>query len=103
MTCIKQTVKATIITLKGAEFVGTNACNNPQEVCPRDLRGFSSGEGYYLCKLICEQVSHAEVAAIENAGEACKGAVLVLEGHTYACGDCMREAADAGIEDIIIK
>ena len=33
--CVKQVVRATIITPGGERFVGENLCRNPQAVCPR--------------------------------------------------------------------
>ena len=98
--CVKQNVVATLIAEEGGVFVGTNRCNNPQIVCPRDEQGMKSGDGYHLCKEICQQVSHAEVDAIAQAGDKAKGAVIYLSGHHYACGNCRStaELAAAKIE-----
>lgn len=102
MTCAKQTVKALIITPSGEKFEGTNACENPQEECPRDVQGYATGEGYHLCKEVCNQQSHAEVAAIKNAGSKAKGSKLYLTGHSYACSNCKAAAKKAGIIEIVI-
>ena len=103
MTCAKQIVKAEIITTDGESFKGENSCKNPQEVCPRDIEGYASGEGYHLCKEVCEQESHAEIDAISKAGDKCEGATLYLTGHTYACDSCKGTAGAVGIKEIIIK
>lgn len=102
MTCIKQTVRALIVTPSGEKFEGTNACENPQDRCPRDLQGYKSGEGYHLCKEVCQQQSHAEVAAIKNAGNKAEGSKLYLIGHTYACDNCKSVAKLHGISEIIV-
>lgn len=102
MTCAKQRVVATIVTPDGFTYVGENLCENPQTVCPRDAAGYKTGEGYELCKSICNQGSHAEVAAINLAGDACSGSTLYLTGHTYACDSCKSAAFGAGISSIVI-
>lgn len=101
--CAKQTVTATIITKDGECFSGTNACENPQKECPRDVLGMKSGEGYHLCKEVCNQTAHAEVNAIKLAGEKANGSVLYLEGHSYACDNCKGHAESAGISEIKIS
>lgn len=98
--CVKQTVTATIVTPAGARFVGTNFCRNAQAVCPR--ADMPTGVGYELCKSICDQPAHAEVNAIAEAGESARGAILFLEGHTYACATCTAAATAAGISEIVI-
>ena len=102
--CAKQVVKATILTKSGARYAGFNHCCKPQKTCPRDAAGFKTGEGYELCKIVCEQVGHAEEVAIEAAevfGADLQGAVLFLEGHTYACEKCENSALLRGIEIVI--
>lgn len=94
--CVKQDVVARLYTPEGELFVGTNRCHNPQQVCPRDVYGMKSGEGYHLCKEVCRQEAHAEVDAITQAGEKAKGAIIYLTGHQYACGDCQEVARNAG-------
>jgi len=84
--CAKQTVVAVIV--KGSKlYWGFNACKYPQEKCPRE--GMKSGEGYELCKSICGQSCHAEVAACHSADIDAKGGMLYLFGHTYCCPDCI--------------
>lgn len=102
MTCVKQVVKAVIIAVDGTTYTGYNSCENPQSVCPRELAGMKTGEGYELCKTVCGQKSHAEISAITLAGEDCKGATLYLTGHDYACQSCKDSATKAGIKSIVI-
>lgn len=98
--CLKQTVRATIITPDGEWFIGTNHVENPQPSCPRaDL---PTGVGYELCRDICRQPAHAEVNALFEAGYRARGATLYLEGHTYACEPCKAACAAAGITEIVI-
>lgn len=99
MTRAKQTVTATIVTPTGQRFVGTNYARNPQPVCPR--AHMPTGVGYELCATVCDQPAHAEINAIAAAGEHARGAVLYLEGHTYACQPCADAATAAGIVEII--
>ena len=98
--CVKQRVRATIITATSRRFVGENDCANPQTVCPR--ADMPTGVGYHLCKEICQQGSHAEIAALDAAQESSVGATLYLDGHTYACIMCKMACAAAGIYEIII-
>jgi deoxycytidylate deaminase len=100
MTCAKQVVTATIIAGDGRRFVGTNFALAPQPTCPRG--DMPSGQGYELCNSICRQTAHAEVNAIAAAADAARGAVLYLEGHSYACAACTAACAAAGIDEIIV-
>jgi deoxycytidylate deaminase len=98
--CAKQRVIATIVAPDGRRFVGENDCANPQEICPRG--NMPTGVGYHLCKEICQQGSHAEIAALAAAGEAARGGQLYLQGHTYACKPCIDACLRAGIVEIHI-
>lgn len=73
--------------------MATNACLNPQPVCPRE-----AGEGYDKCTSVCEQPGHAEVDAIRQALDvthftSLAGATIYVEGHDHACDHC-RGAAE---------
>lgn len=92
--CHKRTVTATVRTLDGREFVATNQCHVTAP-CPR--AHLPTGIGYELCN-----PEHAEVRAVKLAGEAARGATLILEGHTYACDPCKDAAKAAGIINIVI-
>ena len=100
--CAKQVVTATLVTTKGKVYVGRNDCRQPQPVCPRVQLNCETGEGYRLCKTICEQEGHAEVMAVLAAGRRAAGATLWLEGHTYACDACTAFCREAGVKAIII-
>lgn len=95
--CAKQRVVATIVTSDGRQFTGENDCLNPQNFCVRDERGLGTGEGYELCKEVCQQTDHAEINAIKAAGKAAKGSVMYIEGHTYACEPCRAAMVRAGV------
>lgn len=99
--CAKQVVTATVLAQNGARFTATNHCDTPQDTCAR--AGMPTGQGYELCRSVCGQRNHAEVNAIKLAGEHAKGAALYLEGHTYACQPCTKEAEAAGIRVIVIE
>lgn len=98
--CVKQRVIATIIATCGEEFVGENDCDNAQSVCPR--AGMASGVGYHLCREVCRQGSHAEIAALKKAGPKARGATLHLRGHTYVCDDCQAALDAAGVAKTVI-
>jgi hypothetical protein len=97
MTCAKTTVRCTLVTPGGEHIVGTNACANPQEICPR-----APGEGYEKCTSICDQRGHAEVQAVAIAGEKARGARAYIEGHTYACMACQHALFGAGVLSLSI-
>lgn len=96
--CAKVTTRLTLIAPDGTRFVGTNYCRNPQSVCPR-----APGEDYTKCQTICDQVGHAEVVAVQLAGEKARGAHAYLEGHTYACMDCQHALFGAGVAALSIR
>lgn len=98
--CAKQPVIAVIKTTKDEYFFGLNSCRKPQEVCPRG--DMPSGEGYEMCKEICDQTGHAEVNACQDAGDAAGGATLYLIGHTYCCDHCKKIMDEHGIETTVI-
>jgi deoxycytidylate deaminase len=101
--CAKRHVEATLITASGRMYHGTNACENPQVRCPREV-----GEGYEKCKSICQQGAHAEINAL-NAAVAAEGtyvaidADVVVYGHYYGCEHCSRTLAEAGVRRITIQ
>jgi deoxycytidylate deaminase len=100
MTCAKVVVTATIITKDGRTFTGRNDCVNPQVLCPRG--NLPSGQGYEMCKTICQQPAHAEVVALRKAGVDASGATLLLQGHNFACEDCLQSCERAGIARIVV-
>lgn len=95
--CAKRTVVCIIRVKDGPSFVGTNDCANPQDVCPR-----RPGEGYDKCKSICDQSGHAEIQALQMAGERARGADVLIKGHYYMCEPCGRALLDAGVDSILM-
>lgn len=92
--CVRRHVKATIVTPAGRRFIGTNFCLTPQTVCPRG--DMPTGVGYELCTSVCHQPGHAEVMALSSACSAdLTGAVCYVEGHDYACEDCLKRLRKA--------
>lgn len=101
MTCAKAHVVARIVLADGVtEFVATNACNNPQAVCPRIAAG-SVRDDYRLCGSVCWQWGHAEAAALAAAARA--GADLtgasIYVSHWRICARCRAALNARGIPD----
>lgn len=90
--CAKATVRCTLVFPDGRQVVGTNACANPQDICPR-----LPGEGYEKCATVCDQRGHAEIQALAAAGGSATGARAYVEGHTYACRECQESLFAAGV------
>lgn len=97
--CVKQVVTAILVTVNGEVFIGTNDCEIPQTVCPR--QHMKTGEGYELCVSVCRQTGHAEINALKFAGNKASGSTIYLQGHTYACEPCKQAAANAGATIIV--
>ena len=97
--CFKQETIA-IIENNGQYWIGSNWCENVQSECPR--KNMKSGEGYHLCKEICNQGSHAEIDACLKAGENANGGILYLLGHTYCCDSCKEVMDKYGIKNVVI-
>lgn len=104
-SCIKQRVYA-MIEIGEHKIFGSNKMMNANITeCPRELQGYVSSAGYHLCKEVCQQESHAEIDAINNAKILdidLYGAKLTLIGHTYCCDNCKNEMAEVGITEVEI-
>ena len=103
--CVKQPLVAMIITLDNKVVFGRNSISVNVPECPRVTEGFKTGEGYHLCKEVCNQGSHAEVNAIEQAHKDSidiTDATLFLIGHTYCCSNCLNEMKLSGIKKVFI-
>ena len=103
--CLKQSVKAAILTLNGELIFGSNKIANDVKACPRVEQGSKTGEGYELCKSICNQGAHAEVNAIEKAlklNKTIADSTLYLFNHYYCCDSCVNSMKDVGISKAII-
>jgi len=101
--CAKQEVKAVLQTIEGQNFIGYNDILVNVTECPR--AGMASGEGYELCKSVCNQPAHAEIDAIAkalSAGADMDGSTLYLYGHTYCCKQCQQAMYYIGVESYFI-
>lgn len=94
--CLKADVMAMIVDHVGQVATGTNEIQNEfVKKCPREL-----GEDYTKCKTICQQESHAEIAAIKKAKERgliLEGSKLYLTGHNKPCYNCRKACEKEGI------
>ncbi len=103
--CLKQSVYAMVETVDGDIVYGSNKMLNEVSSCPRDGAGCASGEGYDMCKTVCNQNAHAEVDAMQAAereGYDLEGAKLTLVGHTYCCENCTNEMLSRNIARVEI-
>jgi len=97
MTCAKAEVHAYLLGTDGVIYHGTNWCATPQQTCPR-----AQGEGYEKCHSICGISAHAEVNAIRAAGDAARGAIIVVDYH-YVCDSCQRECAMSEVKPMTVQ
>lgn len=103
MTCKKQLVIFLLFNNNNTIVsVGTNHCENPQDICPREILGYKSGEGYDLCKSICKQNNHAEIDSINNLMNNINLSFGILIGHTYCCDNCYQKLNKLGVTNIVI-
>jgi len=100
--CCKRPVVAVLVTPSGEVFIGGNRITRPQPVCPRKEQGFEDRKGWHLCKELCGQVAHAEIDALNQAGQKALGGKFYLIGHWTACDDCARAIEKAGVSLEII-
>ena len=56
-----------------------------------------SGQGYDLCRDICGQRTHAEIDALQQAGDEAQGGMMLVFGHTYCCDSCVKAMKAAGL------
>lgn len=98
-SCAKQRVVYVIVNEDGSVAgVGENRCQHPVAKCPR-----IGDDGYDKCTAVCGQITHAEVAAVWDAGSNIKpGAGAFIHGHSYACDSCKAALKEAGVSVIII-
>ena len=89
--CRKVRVRATLVIPGGRVYIGENGikADPGPGCCPRE--GLQHGEGYELCRTVCEQTGHAEVNALglcRADGQSTLGGVIYLEGHDRLCETC---------------
>lgn len=97
--CAKADVIATLVTPAGERYESSNFCLTPQKTCPRDAQGYSAGEGYHLCKQVCNQLGHAEENVIffaKKQGADVRGAKIVVD-YTRICDNCKKVCSDEGV------
>ena len=95
--CAKKQVVCVIITKDWEEFRGENDCANPQPVCPR-----VGNEDYLKCRIICKQSGHAEIMALQAAGDKARGGDAMIYGIDNVCKSCQKALFAAGVESITI-
>lgn len=104
MTCAKVHVEATLVTVTGERYTGTNAVSNPQTSCPRVGAAYAH-EDYRLCQSVCQQPHHAEVAALSaaiKAGARIQGSTMYVN-HNRVCSNCARALNEAGVSSVICR
>lgn len=97
--CAKVVVKAQLTTTGGEQFESTNFCLTPQTTCPRDVQGYGAGEGYHLCKQVCNQPGHAEENVIFFAKKnkaPIRGSNIVVD-YSRICNNCQRICQEEGV------
>jgi deoxycytidylate deaminase len=96
MTCAKKKVTCFLVAEDGSIFIGSNNCNNPQGTCPR-----KPWEGYEKCKSICDQPMHAEIDALNKAGDKAKNAKVFVVHHRV-CHECRTALDKAGVHSVTL-
>lgn len=101
--CRDRTIIA-VIEDSGKFFVGTNGMMYDVGVCQRNEANHKINQGYHLCKNVCVQPEHAEVAAINKrkAEAVNKDPILHVFGAKRVCDDCRRYAKQNGIRRIAV-
>lgn len=103
--CAKAHVVATLVAANGQQFQSSNFCLTPQPECPRDFYGYKSGEGYHLCKEICNQPAHAEENVVffaKKEGTDVRGSKIYVD-YTWICENCKQICKDVGADVVIGK
>jgi hypothetical protein len=82
--CAKRTAMAVLLDVRGKAHFGFNGCASPQPSCPRGHA--TVGVGRDLCKEICKQGPHAEVAAVHAAAPTLAAVSSTLWPHPHLPG-----------------
>jgi deoxycytidylate deaminase len=99
--CAKVRVMCTLVHADGRRWTGENIVRRPQMICPRG--DMPSGQGYALCRDVCDQVGHAEVLALLAAGsDAAAGCVAYVQGRDFICYDCQSRLVSAGVRTFVL-
>ena len=101
--CRDRTIIA-VIEDSGKFFIGTNGMMYDVGMCQRNEANHKINQGYHLCKNVCVQPEHAEVAAINKwkAEAVNKSPILHVFGAKRVCDDCRRYAKQNGIRRIAV-
>lgn len=103
--CAKAHVVATLITKKGERYESSNFCLTPQQECPREIQGYRAGEGYHLCKTICNQVGHAKENVLffakKNKADV-RGSTIYVD-YSWICNNCKKLGEDVGVNIVVGK
>jgi dCMP deaminase len=103
--CLSRQIGALIVMDKTILISGYNGpprgiphCSG--EKCPRQVKGFSSGQGLHLCP-----AAHAERNALIQAarhGVTVNGATVYLNSNV-PCAECLKEIINAGIIEVVCQ
>ena len=101
--CRDRTIIA-VIEDSGKFFVGTNGMMYDVGMCQRNEANHKINQGYHLCKNVCVQPEHAELAAINKwkAEAVNKDPILHVFGAKRVCDNCRRYAKQNGIRRIAV-
>ena len=95
------------VVVKDGKIIGrgANSGNCFRPICPRVAEHCKTGEGYHLCRDLCEQDGHSEITAtddaMKNTADA-SGADLYLYGHWWCCKPCWDRMIACGIRNIYL-
>jgi len=100
--CAKVNVTAILLHDGRVIAIGTNWCRKPQKKCPRDEQGYAPGEGYHLCKEICDQPNHAETDALLAAWltTMAQPDTCIVLNQTRVCENCKQQLKKAGVKHV---
>lgn len=101
-SCRRRNVVAVLVAADGRVFVGSNGVALPLPQCPRTQAGMKGGEGWEICREVCNQRNHAERDVLARAGTAAMGGTLYLIGHERVCPDCMDAILRAGVRELVV-
>lgn len=94
------------VVQKNGKIIGRGAnVGDLQQYCPRIQKNAPTGTGYEDCFDVCKQISHAEIAAIDNCLENNnnpQGGDLYLFGHWWCCKPCWDHIIKHGIKDVYL-
>jgi len=94
------------VVVKKNKIIGRGANSGElQQMCPRIQKNAPTGTGYEDCKNICQQISHAEIASINDSiknNQDPAGADLYLFGHWWCCKSCWNHIIKHKIKNVYL-